>query len=53
MKKKSVQSINPCNSVILTIYDIVKAQVGEIKVQSLPHRLAGLCRTGSSGKPWK
>jgi hypothetical protein len=28
--------------VILTIYDIVKAQVGEIKVQSLPHRLAGL-----------
>jgi len=34
MKKKSVQSINPCASVIQTIYDIVKAHGGELKVES-------------------
>ncbi len=31
---KSVQSINPFKSVIQTIYDIVKAHGGEIKVQT-------------------
>ena len=30
---KSVKSINPIESVILTIYDIVKAHGGEIKVE--------------------
>jgi signal transduction histidine kinase len=34
MKIKSVQSINPCASVIQTIYDIVKAHGGELKVES-------------------
>ncbi len=33
-KIKSVQSINPCQSVIQTIYDIVKAHDGEIKVET-------------------
>ena len=32
MKMKSVKSKNPCKSVIQTIYDIVKAHGGEIKV---------------------
>lgn len=31
---KSVKSINPCISVIQTIYDIVKAHGGEIKVNT-------------------
>ena len=31
---KSVQSINPFKSVILTIYDIVKAYSGELKVET-------------------
>ncbi len=31
---KSVKSINPFKSVILTIYDIVKAHGGEIKVET-------------------
>ena len=31
---KSVKSINPCKSVIQTIYDIIKARGGEIKVES-------------------
>jgi len=31
---KSVKSINQCQSVILTIYDIVKAHGGEIKVKT-------------------
>jgi len=31
---KSVKSINPCYSVIQTIYDIVKAHGGEINVES-------------------
>ena len=31
---KSVKSINPCNSVIQTIYDIIKAHGGEIKVET-------------------
>jgi len=30
----SVQSINQCKSVIQTIYDIVKAHSGEIKVNT-------------------
>ena len=32
--KKSVKSINPCQSVIQTSYDIVKAHRGELKVDS-------------------
>jgi sensor histidine kinase regulating citrate/malate metabolism len=32
--KKSVKSANPCQSVIQTIYDIVKAHGGEIKVET-------------------
>ena len=34
MKIKSVQSINPFISVIQTIYDIIKAHGGEIKVET-------------------
>lgn len=34
MKMKSVQSLNPCKSVIQTIYDIVKAHGGSITVNS-------------------
>lgn len=34
MKKKSVQSKNPCKSVIQTTYDIVKAHGGELKVET-------------------
>ena len=35
MKKwKSVKSINPCPSVIQTIYNIVKAHGGELKVET-------------------
>ena len=30
---KSVKSINQCKSVIQTIYDIIKAHGGEIKVE--------------------
>ena len=33
-KSKSVQSINPCPSVIQTIYDIVEAHGGELKVET-------------------
>jgi len=33
-KMKSVKSINPCKSVIQTIYDIVKAHGGELKVET-------------------
>ena len=33
-KVKSVKSINPCISVVQTIYDIVKAHGGEIKVET-------------------
>jgi signal transduction histidine kinase len=32
---KSVQSFHPCKSVIQTIYDIVKAHGGELKVQTI------------------
>ena len=31
---KSVKSTNPIKSVILTIYDIIKAHGGEIKVET-------------------
>ena len=31
---KSVQSINPCKSVIQTIYDIIKAHGGELTVET-------------------
>ncbi len=31
---KSVKSINPCQSVIQTIYDIVKVHGGELKVET-------------------
>jgi K+-sensing histidine kinase KdpD len=31
---KSVQSINQCKSVVQTIYDIVKAHGGELKVET-------------------
>jgi signal transduction histidine kinase len=34
MKIKSVKSINPCKSVIQTGSDIVKAHVGELKVET-------------------
>jgi K+-sensing histidine kinase KdpD len=34
MKIESVESINPCVSVIQTIYDIVKAHGGELKVET-------------------
>jgi len=34
MKMKSVQSIHPCESVIQTFYDIVKAHGGELKVET-------------------
>ncbi len=34
MKTKSVQSIHPCQSVIQTMYNIVKAHGGEIKVET-------------------
>ena len=34
MKNKSVQSKNPCKSVIQTSYDNVKAHDGEIKVET-------------------
>ena len=34
MKMKSVQSIHPCESVIQTFYDIVKAHGGDLKVDS-------------------
>ena len=34
MKTKSVQSVHPCKSVIQTIYDIVKAHGGELKVET-------------------
>ncbi len=33
---KSVKSNNPCKSVIQTIYDIVKAHGGELKVETKP-----------------
>jgi hypothetical protein len=32
--KKSVQSINPCKSVVQTSYDMVKAHSGEISVST-------------------
>jgi hypothetical protein len=31
---KSVKSIHPCQSVIQTMYDIIKAHGGEIKVKT-------------------
>ena len=34
MNCKSVESIYPCKSVIQTIYDIIKAHGGEIKIKS-------------------
>jgi len=34
MINKSVESLNPCKSVIQTSYDIVKAHEGEIQVES-------------------
>ena len=34
MKIKSVKSINPFKSVIQTMYDIVKAHGGELKVET-------------------
>jgi len=34
MKTESVKSINPFKSVIQTIYDIVKAHGGELKVET-------------------
>ena len=37
---KSVKSSNPIKSVILTSYDIVKAHVGEISVESPPAGLS-------------
>ncbi len=34
MNSKSVQSINLCESVIQTIYDIIKAHGGDLRVKS-------------------
>lgn len=34
MKRKSVQSIHPCKSVIQTSYDFVKAHGRELKVET-------------------
>lgn len=34
MKTQSVKSINPCTSVIQTIYDIVKAHGQDLKVET-------------------
>jgi len=34
MRSKSVQSTNQCKSVILTIYDIIKAHGGELRVET-------------------
>lgn len=34
-RAKSVKSLNPYPSVILTIYDTVKAHGGELKVESM------------------
>ena len=34
MKTKSVKSIHPCKSVIQTIYDIIKAHGGELRVET-------------------
>ncbi len=34
MKIKSVQSFHPCESVIQTFYDIVKAHGGELKAET-------------------
>ncbi len=34
LKMKSVKSINPFKSVIQTIYDIIKAHGGELKVET-------------------
>jgi light-regulated signal transduction histidine kinase (bacteriophytochrome) len=34
MHKKTMQSANPCKSVIQTIYDIVEAHGGELKVET-------------------
>ena len=45
---KSVKSINPFKSVIQTIYDIVKAHGGEIKVESLPAEAAA--QAGKEGE---
>jgi hypothetical protein len=44
IKIKSVQSNHPCKSVIQTIYDIVKAHGGELKVETKP------ARAGSDGE---
>ena len=42
MKTKSVQSLNPCPSVIQTIYDIVKAHGGELKVETRKEKVLNL-----------
>ncbi len=31
---KSVKSLNPCQSVVQTFYDIIKAHGGELKVET-------------------
>jgi len=35
MINKSVESLNPCKSVIQTSYDIVKAHGGELKAETI------------------
>ena len=42
---KSVKSINQCESVIQTIYDIVKAHGGELKVETEEGKYAELTIT--------
>ena len=45
---KSVKSIYPCKSVIQTMYDIVKAHDGELKVETLSADEAGKEAEGST-----
>ena len=45
--KKSVESINPCKSVIQTSYDIIKAHGGQLKAETLPADKAGKEDEGS------
>ena len=49
---KSVKSIYPCKSVIQTIYDIVKAHGGELKVETKEARPPMPVRTGMTRYGW-
>jgi hypothetical protein len=47
MKMKSVKSIHPCKSVVQTIYDIVKAHGGELKVETKEREVLPSGQAGS------